>query len=442
MRHNQNQRNHLQVHQNRYHHRQRNHNPQQEHHQAPPRYHLRQRQQQHHYPQRDHQLDYHHRQQGYHQNHQQLYHYHRENNTQWDHYLHQRHHHFHHQHRNHHHKQRHNRQPRLKKVESRPEIWDPAEPGYSDRDLKVDAWIAVCSGMYPNWDSATAALQSEIFKDIKNRWRSVRERFKKHEKDCEKSGMSPSKKKCPHQDILHFLRTSRALRPSSRNITAAPPTVETASANTEGLEQESRDDEPREGTPTLEDSQRSTPDLYPTSVTPEVGEQNVSRSSSTAPGSRAGSSREVSSERTSHSVAACPRRNNNKTDAAQEALALLRRADTEDQWDTMGATIASCIRELNSEHQWAIAPVLYAVLEVFASQRPIADSCAITLAMKNAAFAVSPSNRMLPPPQSFPDQPGRVSRTTGYPMHHVSQDTGYGDTVSGRSPSPSQSSFL
>ncbi|KAG9460896.1 hypothetical protein GDO78_018867 [Eleutherodactylus coqui] len=106
----------------------------------------------------------------------------------------------------------------------------------------------------------------------------------------------------------------------------------------------------------------------------------------------------------------------------------------------MGATIASRIRELSSERQWAIAPVLYAVLEGFASQRPIADSCAITLAMKNAAFAVPPSNRMLPLPQSFPDQPGRVSRTTGYPMHHVSQDTGYGDTVSGGS--PSQSSFL
>ncbi|KAG9460938.1 hypothetical protein GDO78_018663 [Eleutherodactylus coqui] len=195
-------------------------------------------------------------------------------------------------------------------IESRPEIWDPAEPGYSDRDIKADAWIAVCSGMYPDWDSATAAIQSEILKDIKNRWQSVRDRYKKHEKECEKSGIS------------------------SGNITAAPPTVETATADTEGPEQESRDDDIREGTPILEDSQWSTPDLCPTSVTPEVGEQNVSRSSSAGPSSRAGSSPEVSSERTSRSVAARPRRKN-KPDAAQEVLTLLRRADTEDQWDTM-----------------------------------------------------------------------------------------------------------
>ncbi|XP_066433956.1 uncharacterized protein [Eleutherodactylus coqui] len=324
-------------------------------------------------------------------------------------------------------------------VESKPQIWDPAEPGYSDRDIKADAWIVVCSGMYPDWYSATATVQSEILKDVKNRWRSVRDRFKKHEKECEKSVSPPSKKKCPHHDVLLFLRTSRELRPSSGNIMAAPAAVEITSGDTERPEQESRDAEPREGTPTLDDSQRSTHDLYPTSVTPEVGEQNVSRSSSTSTGSRAGSSREVSSERTSRSVAGRPRRKNNKSDAAQEALAMLRRADTEDQWDTMGAAVAAHIRELTSERQWAIAPVIYAVLEVFASQRPIADSCAIIMAMKNAAFAVSPSNRMLPPPQSFPDQPGRVSRTPGYPMHYVSQDTGYGDMVTGGSPSPSQS---
>ncbi|XP_066454896.1 uncharacterized protein [Eleutherodactylus coqui] len=233
--------------------------------------------------------------------------------------------------------------------------------------------------MYPNWDSATAAVHSEILKDVKNRWRFVRDRYKKHEKDCEKSGMSPSEKKCPHQEILHFLRTSRALRASSGNITAAPPTVTTASPDTDGPGQESQDDEPREGTPALEDSQCSTPDLYPTSVTPEVGEQNVSCGSTTAPASRACRSREVSSERTSRSVAAHPRRKNNKQDATQEALSLLRRSETEDQWDTMGAAIASRLHELSSERQWTIPPVLYTVLEIFGSQRPIADSSPLLL---------------------------------------------------------------
>ncbi|KAG9461605.1 hypothetical protein GDO78_016276 [Eleutherodactylus coqui] len=66
--------------------------------------------------------------------------------------------------------------------------------------------------MYPDWDNATAALQSEILNDVKNRWRSVRDRFKKYEKDCEKSGSSPSKKKCAYCDELAFLRSGRELR--------------------------------------------------------------------------------------------------------------------------------------------------------------------------------------------------------------------------------------
>ncbi|XP_066448385.1 uncharacterized protein [Eleutherodactylus coqui] len=325
-------------------------------------------------------------------------------------------------------------------VESRPEIWDPAETGYSDRDLKADAWLSVCTGMYPDWDSGTAALHSEILKDVKNRWWSVRDRYKKHEKDCEKSGMSPSQKKCPYQEQLRFLRTSRVLRASSGNIGAAPPTDTTASPDKDGPGQEPCDDESREGTPALEDSQRSTPDLNPTSVSPEVGEQIVSCGNTTAPASRACVSRVVTSARASRSVAAGPRRKNSKADATQEALSLLRRSETADQWDTMGTAIASRLRELSSERQWTIPPVLYTVLEIFGSPRAIADSTAIIVAMKNAAFPVQHSNRMLPAPQSFPDQPPRVSRTPVYPMHHGSPDTGYGDTASGGS--PSQASFL
>ncbi|XP_066445701.1 sericin-2-like [Eleutherodactylus coqui] len=132
------------------------------------------------------------------------------------------------------------------------------------------------SGSTTNRTTTTIISPAEKVKDVKNRWRSVRERFKKFEKDLEKSGASPSKNNCTHYDKLTFLRTSRELHPSSGNVQAS---------------QVSEDAEVREGTPTLEDSQQSTPDLDASSVTPDVVEQIASRSSSSS--SRAGSNRKA-----------------------------------------------------------------------------------------------------------------------------------------------------
>ncbi|XP_066461895.1 uncharacterized protein [Eleutherodactylus coqui] len=181
-------------------------------------------------------------------------------------------------------------------VESKPQIWDTADEGYSDRDVKADAWLSVCSGMYPDWDTATAARQNEILKDVKNRWRSVRDRYKKHEKECEKSGSSPSKKKCPYAEELAFIRSGRQLRPTSGNVQPSQSaSQETSEESGQQATQLSADIEINAGTPTLDDSRLSAPDSDPNCVSIEALGQ-------TASASRPGTHREPSCEPAGRSV--------------------------------------------------------------------------------------------------------------------------------------------
>ncbi|XP_077117188.1 uncharacterized protein LOC143773700 [Ranitomeya variabilis] len=75
--------------------------------------------------------------------------------------------------------------------------------------------------MFPEWDNYPGATQLQIKKDVKQRWRSVRDRFNKFINTCARSGSSPSKKTFPFSDELQFLVTSRTLRRTERNMSTA-----------------------------------------------------------------------------------------------------------------------------------------------------------------------------------------------------------------------------
>ncbi|KAG8596526.1 hypothetical protein GDO81_001957 [Engystomops pustulosus] len=98
----------------------------------------------------------------------------------------------------------------IQQVETHPELWDASSDGYSDRQAREDAWTNIFRHLYPTWDAFTTKDQGIIEKDIKNRWRSVRDRFRKEMSMEEKSGTSPSKRK-PYQymQLLMFLRQAR-----------------------------------------------------------------------------------------------------------------------------------------------------------------------------------------------------------------------------------------
>lgn len=136
-------------------------------------------------------------------------------------------------------------------VETHPELWDAAAEGYSDRQAREDAWTSIFRHLYPSWDGLTAKEQGTIEKDVKNRWRSVRDRFRKEMSMEEKTGSSPSKRK-PYQYIhqLMFLRQTRQPCPTSSGLdkemglplpkeseplegSSVPAAVETEGANTD-----------------------------------------------------------------------------------------------------------------------------------------------------------------------------------------------------------------
>ncbi|XP_069604996.1 uncharacterized protein [Ranitomeya imitator] len=75
--------------------------------------------------------------------------------------------------------------------------------------------------MFPDWDRYPGATQQKIDKDVRQRWRSIRDRFTQFLNDCSKSGSSPSKTKFPFSEELQFIVTSRTLRKTEGNMSAA-----------------------------------------------------------------------------------------------------------------------------------------------------------------------------------------------------------------------------
>lgn len=139
----------------------------------------------------------------------------------------------------------------IQQVETHPELWDASAEGYSDRQAREDAWTSIFRHLYPSWDGLTVKEQGIIEKDVKNRWRSVRDRFRKEMSMEEKSGSSPSKRK-PYQYIqqLMFLRQTRQPCQTSSGLdkemglpqpkeseplegSSVPVVVETEGANTD-----------------------------------------------------------------------------------------------------------------------------------------------------------------------------------------------------------------
>ncbi|XP_077113896.1 uncharacterized protein LOC143769258 [Ranitomeya variabilis] len=75
--------------------------------------------------------------------------------------------------------------------------------------------------MFPDWDKYPGPTQRQIDKDVRQRWRSIRDRFTKFLNECSKSGSSPTKTKFPFSEELQFIVTSRTLRKTERNMSVA-----------------------------------------------------------------------------------------------------------------------------------------------------------------------------------------------------------------------------
>ncbi|KAM4035001.1 uncharacterized protein ACNLHF_021715 isoform 2-T2 [Anomaloglossus baeobatrachus] len=102
-------------------------------------------------------------------------------------------------------------------VKTMPQLWDAAAEGYRDRHQRNMCWTSVCRDLYPEWDDADCQLQYEIERDVRKRWRSVRDRFHKFHATAASSGSTFCRKKYFYEE-LQFLLTRRTLRHNESNV--------------------------------------------------------------------------------------------------------------------------------------------------------------------------------------------------------------------------------
>ncbi|KAG8572165.1 hypothetical protein GDO81_011951 [Engystomops pustulosus] len=96
--------------------------------------------------------------------------------------------------------------------------------------------------IHTNWQTMDVIESKRLDADIRNRWRSMRDRFRKDHSMYEKSGSLPCKiKKYIHYDELLFLAPSRTLRKTHGNIPHAEP-----STSQENVDHEHSSDDPME----------------------------------------------------------------------------------------------------------------------------------------------------------------------------------------------------
>ncbi|XP_069829786.1 uncharacterized protein [Dendropsophus ebraccatus] len=254
-----------------------------------------------------------------------------------------------------------------KKVEQHPPIWDVNNKKYSDRHAKNEIWKQIILTLYPEWDTLTPKLKKQIGKDVRNRWRSVRDQFRKSLNDLGKSGSSPPKRKLPSSDLLQFLNIGRELRQTDGNI----PTQESACEDSNPLPSSASEDE-------IDTSQ----DVSVSQAAPcSQGDGHPSTSSG---GPRRKGRAHFQTK--THSGSVMP------TVMEKEALNMITRVEKEDHWDRLVGSIAEQIRQLPESRQWLSIPPIFELLTLFGNPSPIPNNAEILFTMRNLFEKYSNAN--------------------------------------------------
>ncbi|XP_075234532.1 uncharacterized protein LOC142332151 [Lycorma delicatula] len=97
----------------------------------------------------------------------------------------------------------------IEEVRIRPAIYDITTPEYSDRSFKKVLWTEICQKFTVNWNQLSEDDRDTIGKEMKNRWKSIRDAFVRevrYMKEAELNGEPQvKKKKYIYYDQLCFL---------------------------------------------------------------------------------------------------------------------------------------------------------------------------------------------------------------------------------------------
>ncbi|XP_077137215.1 uncharacterized protein LOC143797981 [Ranitomeya variabilis] len=142
-------------------------------------------------------------------------------------------------------------------IEARGPLWDSRDPRHADQGILRRLWIEVALSLWDGFDSASPKAKASFLKQLKTRWRSMKDRFKRglKKEGQSRSGAAASRTSVyKYNRILQFLRpvlgsrethssTRETVRPSGAVLCEAP------SEQSQPSHSESRSAPPQSGEP-------------------------------------------------------------------------------------------------------------------------------------------------------------------------------------------------
>ncbi|XP_069611028.1 uncharacterized protein [Ranitomeya imitator] len=121
-------------------------------------------------------------------------------------------------------------------IEARGPLWDSRDPRHADQGILRRLWIEVAQSLWDGFDSASPKAKTSFLKQLKTRWRSMKDRFRRglKKEGQTRSGAAASRTSVyKYNRILQFLRpvlesrethssTRETVRPSGAVLCEAP----------------------------------------------------------------------------------------------------------------------------------------------------------------------------------------------------------------------------
>ncbi|XP_075717495.1 uncharacterized protein LOC142759320 [Rhinoderma darwinii] len=105
-------------------------------------------------------------------------------------------------------------------VQERHEIWDTRAESYHDHSAKEVAWDHIGQALFSSeWDKSSTRDRQRIVQDLKTRWRSCRDQFRREFGDRGRSGDGATKKRrYIYTNQLMFLKDIMEMRSTTDNL--------------------------------------------------------------------------------------------------------------------------------------------------------------------------------------------------------------------------------
>ncbi|XP_075706898.1 uncharacterized protein LOC142741375 [Rhinoderma darwinii] len=105
-------------------------------------------------------------------------------------------------------------------VQEHPAIWDTRCEEYHNRTVKEDAWELVAKNLFgQEWETGRTRDRTRLVQDIKTRWRSCRDQFRREMGDKGRSGDGASRKRpYIYTKQLMFLKDIMDMRTTTDNL--------------------------------------------------------------------------------------------------------------------------------------------------------------------------------------------------------------------------------